>query len=252
VSQNYIPRVTHVIAQDANDAFFKARKDRVDMISVEWLLECVHQQCAVPLRPHHYLHLTTATLSSVPDVCKYGDMYVPCMTQCFWLMQALEAFSRLRCVAGALALKEGYTSSSQWLLCRYFEDVGAIDVKAILNNHAHVEAAYVERLAESAAADMAEEPILGHAHAAVDALHRFSGRLVHWSIPACQTVSNETKCVLGPLGKLRSCMQAGGEAFCERHPVCSRQRAGRQRLAGWHLLPVSRLSCQRAHGHALQ
>ncbi len=74
VSQNYIPRVTHVIAQDSGDAFFRARKDRVDMISVDWLLECAQQHRAVPLRPHHYLHLTRATLLSVPNVCRYGDM----------------------------------------------------------------------------------------------------------------------------------------------------------------------------------
>lgn len=74
VSQNYIPRVTHVIAQSSEDAFFRARKDKVDMISVDWLLECAEQRRAVTLRPHHYMHLTKATLSSVPDVCKYGDM----------------------------------------------------------------------------------------------------------------------------------------------------------------------------------
>lgn len=77
MTQNYIPRVTHVIAQDAYDPFFKARKDRVDMISVEWLLECSRTQALVPLRPHHYMHLTKETRMNVPNVCKYGDMCGP-------------------------------------------------------------------------------------------------------------------------------------------------------------------------------
>lgn len=52
----------------------KARKDKVDMISVEWLLECAAKQALIPLRPAHYMHLTRDTRQNVPDVCKYGDM----------------------------------------------------------------------------------------------------------------------------------------------------------------------------------
>ncbi len=75
MTQNYLGRVTHVIAQAARGPFFEARKDKVDMISVEWLLECARQQTPVPLRPHHFMHLTHNTRMNVPNVCKYGDMY---------------------------------------------------------------------------------------------------------------------------------------------------------------------------------
>ena len=74
VSQNYIPRVTHIIAQNANEDTFRARQEKRDMISVDWLLECTKERRLVPLRPHHFLNLTKKTLEEVEDVCKYGDM----------------------------------------------------------------------------------------------------------------------------------------------------------------------------------
>lgn len=74
VSQNYIGRVTHIIAQSADEGSFRARQDKRDMISLEWLLECSAQRRLVPLRPHHFLNLTRTTLEAVNDVDKFGDM----------------------------------------------------------------------------------------------------------------------------------------------------------------------------------
>lgn len=74
VSQNYIPRVTHIVAQSAGEETFRARQAKRDMISLDWLLECGRERRLVPLRPHHFLNLTRKTLEEVEDVCKYGDM----------------------------------------------------------------------------------------------------------------------------------------------------------------------------------
>ena len=74
VSQNYISRVTHIIAQSAGEGTFRARQEKRDMIAVDWLLECARERRLVPLRPHHFLNLTRKTLEEVDDVCKYGDM----------------------------------------------------------------------------------------------------------------------------------------------------------------------------------
>ena len=74
VSQNYFPRVTHVVAQDTGDAFFLARLNKLDMLSLDWLRECATARRLVPPRPRHYLHLTRQSLQSIPDICKYGDM----------------------------------------------------------------------------------------------------------------------------------------------------------------------------------
>ncbi len=74
VSQNYIPRVTHIIAQNAKEDTFRARQEKRDMISVDWLMECARERRLVPLRPHHFMNLTKKTLEEVEDVCKYGDM----------------------------------------------------------------------------------------------------------------------------------------------------------------------------------
>ena len=74
MSQNYIPRVDLVIAQSADEETFRARQDKRDMISVDWLLECAAQRRLVQLKPHHYLNITKKTLQEVDHVCKYGDL----------------------------------------------------------------------------------------------------------------------------------------------------------------------------------
>ncbi len=119
VTQNYVPRVTHVIAQDANDPFFKARRDKVDMISVEWLLECAAKQALIPLRPHHYMHLTRGTRNNVPNVCKYGDMCgLPTFSLChlakFCSSDSLVAASD---IVLAIRLKCGLDSASSGISC---------------------------------------------------------------------------------------------------------------------------------------
>ncbi len=73
-SQNYIPRVDFIIAQRADEETFRARQEKRDMISVDWLMECAAQRRLVQLKPHHYLNITKKTLQEVGHVCKYGDL----------------------------------------------------------------------------------------------------------------------------------------------------------------------------------
>ena len=74
VSQNHIPRVTHVVAQETDSDFFRARLGKLDMLSLGWLLECERERRLVPPRPRHYLHITKQSLENIPDIDKYGDM----------------------------------------------------------------------------------------------------------------------------------------------------------------------------------
>lgn len=66
--------MTHVIAAQ-KDAKFQAHvKQQRDVVCLDWLLECEEEQQLVPIKPHHYLHLSKKTLQEVPDVCRFGDL----------------------------------------------------------------------------------------------------------------------------------------------------------------------------------
>lgn len=70
-------KVTHSLFCPGGTHQFKIRnaieKDE-DVISAEWLLECNREQSLVHLKPHHYIHISKATLKAVPDVDKFGDL----------------------------------------------------------------------------------------------------------------------------------------------------------------------------------
>ncbi|DBA75732.1 TPA: hypothetical protein ACH3X1_010149 [Trebouxia sp. C0004] len=53
-----------------------------DVVCLDWLLECQQKQERIPIKPHHYLHLSKKTLLEVPDVCRFGDMYYVDVAAC--------------------------------------------------------------------------------------------------------------------------------------------------------------------------
>ena len=75
VYQNWTKDVTHLIASHKDFKFGAHVKQQRDVVCLEWLLECQQKQERIPIKPHHYLHLSKKTLLEVPDVCRFGDMY---------------------------------------------------------------------------------------------------------------------------------------------------------------------------------
>ena len=115
VSQNWMPRVTHVVAQDTSSLAFQARKDKRDMLSLDWLLECAAARRLVPPRPHHYLHLTKKSMQSVPNICKYGDMCAASSPPS--LLAGLLSLAQCQLASGAVSIlgaKQGSCPGSSW------------------------------------------------------------------------------------------------------------------------------------------
>lgn len=70
----WAPSVTHVIAADRSYPFAAHVKQGLDILCMEWLLDCDRTRTLVPAMPHHYLHLSQKTTREVPDICRFGDL----------------------------------------------------------------------------------------------------------------------------------------------------------------------------------
>lgn len=66
--------MTHIVAAQKDIKFNAHVKHERDVISLEWLLECQQTKQLIPIKPHHYLHLSKKTLREVPDVDSFGDL----------------------------------------------------------------------------------------------------------------------------------------------------------------------------------
>jgi len=75
VYQNWTKDVTHLIASHKDFKFGAHVKQQRDVVCLDWLMECQQKQERIPIKPHHYLHLSKKTLLEVPDVCRFGDTY---------------------------------------------------------------------------------------------------------------------------------------------------------------------------------
>ncbi len=74
VSQNFTKKVTHSIAAEKTGFAYQAHvKAKHDVISIAWLQQCQKEKQFVPLRPHHHLYLSEATIAGMTDVDQYGD-----------------------------------------------------------------------------------------------------------------------------------------------------------------------------------
>ncbi|DBA86388.1 TPA: hypothetical protein ACH3X2_005613 [Trebouxia sp. C0005] len=82
VYQNWTKDVTHLIASNKDFKFGAHVKQQRDVVCLDWLLECQQKQERIPIKPHHYLHLSKKTLLEVPDVCRFGDMYYVDIAAC--------------------------------------------------------------------------------------------------------------------------------------------------------------------------
>lgn len=74
VYQNWTKDVTHLLAAHKDYKFGAHVKQQRDVVCLDWLLECEQRGERLPIKPHHYLHLSKKTLQEVPDVCRFGDM----------------------------------------------------------------------------------------------------------------------------------------------------------------------------------
>lgn len=71
--------MTHSLAAEKSGFKFQAHlKLQRDVISMRWLQECQEQHRLIPLRPHHYLFLSEASMQKMPDVDQYGDRCALC------------------------------------------------------------------------------------------------------------------------------------------------------------------------------
>jgi hypothetical protein len=74
---NAVKKDMKVVAAKKDFMYEAAVRGGHNILSLEWLLECLRGERLVPPQPHHFLHLSKEHLQELPNVDRFGDLWAP-------------------------------------------------------------------------------------------------------------------------------------------------------------------------------
>eukprot|EP00884_Botryococcus_braunii_P020215 jgi/Botrbrau1/6878/Bobra.152_2s0034.1 len=79
---NAVKKDMRVVAARKDFMYDAAVRKGHNILSLDWLLECIKGERLVPPQPHHFLHLSKEHLHQLPDVDRFGDLYYEDIQPC--------------------------------------------------------------------------------------------------------------------------------------------------------------------------
>lgn len=74
---NVVKKDMRVVAARKDFAYEAAVRGGHNILSLDWLLECLREDRLIPPQPHHFLHLSKDYLRNLDDVDRFGDQCAP-------------------------------------------------------------------------------------------------------------------------------------------------------------------------------